>query len=35
MLPQVSSPLLRLYIAASLDGFIATPDGGAALARPL
>jgi dihydrofolate reductase len=28
MLPRVSSPLFRLYIAASLDGFIATPDGG-------
>jgi dihydrofolate reductase len=28
MLLRVSSPLLRLYIAASLDGFIATPDGG-------
>ena len=28
------TPQFRLYIAASLDGFIATPDGGVAWLKP-
>ena len=30
----MTSPLLRLYIAASLDGFIATADGGVSWLDP-
>jgi dihydrofolate reductase len=30
----VTAPLLRLYIAASLDGFIATSDGGVSWLEP-